>query len=79
MTPVVWFAAETIAFPVPRSRVGKSSGETAYKTPYITLLVNVYAQFHASSAFDVRAVVAAKRNTPVITTRISATLHEGEL
>lgn len=29
--------------------------------------VKVYAQFQPSSAFDVRAVVLAKRNTPVMT------------
>lgn len=54
-----------MAFPVPRSFVGKSSGESAYNTPYITLLVNVNPQFHPSSASDVRAVVLAKRKTPV--------------
>lgn len=31
----------------------------------MTLLVNVYPQFQPSSAFEVRAVVPAKRNTPV--------------
>ena len=31
----------------------------------MTLLVNVYPQFQPSRAFEVRAVVPAKRNTPV--------------
>lgn len=55
----------TIALPVPRDFVGNSSGESAYSTPYMTLLVNVYPQFQPSKAFEVRAVVPAKRNTPV--------------
>lgn len=55
----------TIALPVPRDFVGKSSGESAYSTPYMTLLVNVYPQFQPSKAFEVRTVVPAKRNTPV--------------
>lgn len=50
---------------MPRDFVGNSSGESAYNTPYITLLVNVYPQFQPSRAFEVRAVVPAKRNTPV--------------
>lgn len=41
MIPKTRLAEDTIALPVPLSLVGKSSGETAYKTPYMTLLVNV--------------------------------------
>ncbi len=67
--PNTRFAVATIAFPVPRSLVGNNSGETAYSTPYITLLVKVYPQFHPRSASEVRAVVPAKRKTPVKTTR----------
>ena len=57
MMPKMRFADATIALPVPRSLVGKSSGESAYSTPYMTLLVNVYPQFQPRSALDVRAVV----------------------
>ena len=63
--PNIRFALATMAFPVPRSLVGNNSGETAYNTPYITLLVKLYPQFHPSSALDVRAVVDARMNTPV--------------
>ena len=65
MIPNTRFATATSALPVPRSRVGKSSGETAYSTPYITFDVNVYPQFQPSSASDEREVVLAKRKTPV--------------
>lgn len=41
MMPKIRFAVATIALPVPRSLVGKSSGETAYNTPYMTFDVNV--------------------------------------
>ena len=67
MIPKMRFEIATMALPVPRSLVGKSSGETAYRTPYMTLLVKVYPQFHPSSASLVRDVVLAKRNTPVRT------------
>jgi len=36
MMPKMRFAAATIAFPVPLEWVGNSSGEIAYRTPYIT-------------------------------------------
>jgi hypothetical protein len=39
MIPKILFAVAVIAFPVPLSFVGNSSGVMAYKTPYITLLV----------------------------------------
>lgn len=67
MIPNTRFALATMAFPVPRSLVGNNSGDTAYNTPYITLLVKLYPQFHPSSAFDVRAVVDARMKIPVRT------------
>lgn len=67
MIPKIRLAVETMALPVPLSFVGNNSGETAYRTPYITLLVNVYPQFHPSKASDVRAVVLANKNMPVRT------------
>ena len=67
MIPKTRLALAQIAFPVPRSFVGNSSGVTAYRTPYMTLLVNVYPAFHPRNALDVRAVVAAQRKTPVRT------------
>lgn len=39
-----------------------------------TLLKNAYPQFHPSSALELRAVVLAKRNTPV-----SPLFREGSL
>jgi len=65
MTPKILLAVAVIAFPVPLSFVGNNSGVMAYRTPYMTLLVKLYAQFHPRSAFDVRAVVEAKINIPV--------------
>jgi hypothetical protein len=65
MIPKILFAVATIAFPVPRSFVGNNSGVSAYRTPYITLLTKLYAQFHPRRALDVRAVVEARMNTPV--------------
>jgi len=56
-----------MAFPVPRSFVGNNSGVIAYKTPYITLLVKLYAQFHPSKELEDRAVVEARMKTPVRT------------
>lgn len=44
-----------------------TSGVIAYSTPYIMLLVKVYPQFQPRSPSLVRAVVPAKRNTPVRT------------
>lgn len=41
MMPKMRFAVAVIAFPVPRSFVGNSSGVSAYKTPYIMLLVKL--------------------------------------
>ena len=78
MIPKTRFAMATSALPVPRSFVGKSSGDSAYNTPYMMLLVKEYAQFHPSNASDVRAVVDAKRNTPVKTEyrTVSETQHE---
>jgi len=67
ITPNILFAEAVMALPVPLSFVGKSSGVIAYRTPYIMLLVKLYAQFHPSSAFDVRAVVDTRMNTPVRT------------
>lgn len=67
MMPNTRLAVDTMALPVPRSFVGNNSGDTAYRTPYITLLVKVYPQFHPRSEFDVRAVVPTKRKTPVRT------------
>ena len=65
--PKTRLAVATIALPVPRSLVGNSSGETAYKTPYMILLVNVYPQFHPRSALDVLAVVPPNKKTSVRT------------
>ena len=67
MTPKIRFAIATIALPVPRERVGKSSGVRAYKTPYMILLTKLYPQFQPSNAAEVLAVVEASRNTPVKT------------
>jgi len=47
--------------------VGNNSGVKEYRTPYITLLVKLYAEFHPRRAFDVRAVVEERINTPVRT------------
>jgi hypothetical protein len=47
--------------------VGKSSGVMAYKTPYMILLVKLYAQFHPRRLFERRAVVDARMKTPVKT------------
>ena len=41
MIPKMRFTEATNAFPVPRSFAGKSSGEVAYRTPYMTLLAKV--------------------------------------
>lgn len=41
MIPNTRFAAATMAFPVPLSFVGKSSGVIAYNTPYMMLLVKL--------------------------------------
>lgn len=65
MIPKTRFALATKAFPVPLSFVGNNSGVIAYSTPYITLLVKLYAQFQPRSALDVRAVVETRINTPV--------------
>jgi hypothetical protein len=67
MIPNTRFALATMAFPVPLSFVGNSSGESAYRTPYMTLLVKLYPQFHARRLLDVRAVVEASMNIPVRT------------
>jgi len=68
MIPKMRFAVAVIAFPVPRSLVGNSSGVMAYRTPYMMLLVKLYAQFHPRSALELRAVVDMRMNTPVRTT-----------
>jgi hypothetical protein len=47
--------------------MGNNSGVKANRTPYITLLVKLYAEFHPRRAFDVRALVEARMNTPVRT------------
>ena len=48
--------------------MGKNeSGVKANRTPYITLLVKIYAELHPRRAFEVRAVVEARINTPVRT------------
>lgn len=65
MIPKTRLALATIAFPVPRSFVGKSSGVITYKTPYMTLLVKLYVQFQPKRALDVRAVVETSIKTPV--------------
>ena len=67
MIPKILLAAATSALPVPRSLVGKSSGEMAYNTPYMTLEVKLYPQFQPSKVLDEREVVVAKRKTPVRT------------
>ena len=67
MIPKMRFAVAVIAFPVPRSLVGNSSGVMAYRTPYMMLLVKLYAQFHPRSALELRAVVDIRMNTPVRT------------
>jgi len=53
--------------PVALSFVGNNSGVKANRTPYITLLVKPYAEFHPRRAFNVRALVEARMNTPVRT------------
>lgn len=45
----------------------------------LTLLVKLYAQFHPSKAFEVRAVVLAKRKTPVKTVKKDCILWVNEL
>jgi hypothetical protein len=65
MIPNILFAVATIAFPVPRSLVGNNSGVSAYRTPYMTLLVKLYAQFQPRRALEVRAVVETRMKTPV--------------
>lgn len=67
MIPKIRLAVAVMAFPVPLSLVGNSSGVIAYRTPYITLLVKLYAQFHPRSEFEERAVVETRMNTPVRT------------
>ena len=51
--------------PVPLAFVGKSSGVIVSKTPYIMLLVRLYAQFHPRRALEDREVVEARMNVPV--------------
>ena len=41
ITPKTQLADETSALPVPRSLAGNNSGEIAYSTPYMMLLVKV--------------------------------------
>lgn len=65
MTPNTLFAVAVSEFPVPLCFVGKSSGVMAYKTPYIILLVKLYAQFHPRRLFELRAVVDARMKMPV--------------
>jgi hypothetical protein len=65
ITPKILFAVAAKPFPVPRFLVGKISGVYAYRTPYMILLVTLYPQFHPSKALELRAVVDAKRKTPV--------------
>lgn len=72
MTPKTRFALAVIAFPVPLSFVGNNSGESAYKTPYITLLVKLYPQFQPRRALEVRAVVEAMMKAPVSTGKMLA-------
>ena len=67
MIPKIRFADAVRAFPVPRSFVGKSSGVRAYRTPYMMLLVKLYAQFQPSNAFEFLAVVEARMKVPVRT------------
>jgi hypothetical protein len=38
---------------------------TAYSTPYMILLVKLYAQFHPSRELELRAVVEIKMRIPV--------------
>ena len=40
---------------------------TAYNTPYMMLLVKLYAQFQPSRELEVRAVVEIRMNIPVRT------------
>jgi hypothetical protein len=43
----------------------KGSGVIAYKTPYMILLVKLYAQFHPRRLFELRAVVDARMKMSV--------------
>jgi hypothetical protein len=65
MIPKIRLAVATMELPVPLSLVGNSSGDNAYNTPYITLLVKLYAQFQPKRELDERAVVEARMKTPV--------------
>ena len=65
ITPQIRFPVAVKAFPVPLSLVGNSSGVMAYSTPYMMLLVKLYAQFHPSRELELRAVVEIKMRIPV--------------
>lgn len=67
--PKIRLAVATMALPVPRSFVGNNSGVMAYNTPYMTLLVKLYAQFQPRRASEERAVVETRMNTPVSTVK----------
>jgi hypothetical protein len=68
--PKTRLAPATSAFPVPLSFVGNTSGESAYSTPYMMLLMKLYPQFHPRSESDERAVVVARMNAPVSTVMV---------
>jgi hypothetical protein len=65
ITPQIRFPVAVKAFPVPLSLVGNSSGVMAYRTPYMILLVKLYAQFHTSRELELRDVVENKMRIPV--------------
>ena len=67
MMPKIRLALATSALPVPLSFVGNTSGDRAYKTPYMMLLTKLYAQFHPKRALEEREVVEARIKTPVRT------------
>lgn len=67
MTPQIRFPVAVKELPVPLSLVGNSSGVMAYSTPYMILLVKLYAQFQPSRALEFRAVVEIKMKIPVKT------------
>jgi hypothetical protein len=67
--PKIRLALATSALPVPLSLVGNTSGDRAYRTPYIILLTKLYAQFQPRRALDERDVVEARIKTPVRTAR----------
>jgi hypothetical protein len=67
ITPKIRLAVAVMAFPVPLALVGNNSGVIAKRTPYITLLVKLYAQFQPKSALEFRAVVDPRMKTPVTT------------